>query len=51
MIDTDLKKFGQDIQALFVNIKWKTATYPYGVKIEDFVSNSTCCIQIASVLS
>jgi len=37
MIDSDLKQYGSDLQALFINIKWQTKYVSDGVKIEDFV--------------
>lgn len=36
IVDADLKKYGNDLQALFININWCTSQNPKGVKVEDF---------------
>jgi len=36
VIDSDLKQYGSDLQALFINIKWQTKYVQDGVRIEDF---------------
>jgi len=36
VIDSDLKQYGNDIQALFINIKWQTKYVSNGIKIEEF---------------
>lgn len=36
IVESDLKSYGSDLQALFINIKWRVGSSTDGVKIDDF---------------
>lgn len=36
MMTTNLSKYGQGIQGLFVNIKWRTEQNPHGYTVKEF---------------